>query len=92
MANNQQKARALEGEHTFEFNGEDYTVDAKALDDVEVFEMFEEDKFMSAVKKILGATEFTRFKDNNRQDDGRIPMELFGEFVEKMFSEFNLGN
>lgn len=92
MANTNAKARALEGKHTFTFNEKDYTVDSKALDDVEVFEMFEEDKFMSAVKKILGAEQFSAFKENNRQEDGRIPMELFGEFVEKMFEEFNLGN
>lgn len=92
MANNQQKMRALGGKQTFKFNEEEYTVDGQALDDVEVFEMFEEDKFMSAVKKILGAEEFNRFKDNNRNENGRVPMEVFGEFVEAMFSEFNLGN
>ena len=91
MANNN-KARALEGTHEFKFNGDNYIVDGKALDDVEVFEMFEEDKFMSAVKKILGVDQFVAFKDNNRQDDGRIPMEVFGDFVETMFEEFDLKN
>ena len=91
MANNA-KVRALGGKQKFEFNEDEYTVDGAALDDVEVFELFEEEKFMTAVKRILGVDEFTRFKENNRDENGRVSMEVFGDFVEKMFAEFNLGN
>lgn len=89
---NKNKARALSEDTTFEFNGTEYTVLAGALDDVEVFEMFEDEKYMGAVKRMLGEEEFSAFKDNNRNEAGRVPMQVFSDFVEVMFKELNLGN
>ena len=92
MANSNAKARALKGNAKFTFKDHEYEVQAEALDDIEVFELFEDEKYMTAVKKVLGKEEFETFKDNNRNEQGRVSMEVFTEFVETMFEALNLGN
>lgn len=76
----------------FEFEGEKYTFTRAALeDDFEILEYLQEEKHLVAVKKILGDTQWSRFKESIRDDDGRIPVEKATEFIELMFEQVDSG-
>lgn len=51
---------------TFNFDGETYFVQPPERWDVEVFEFSEEGKFVSAVKRLLGAAQWRQFKSKPR--------------------------
>lgn len=73
-------ALLLDGDVTvMEYKGEKYRVSRTAMDDLELVEMLEDEKYISAVRKILGPKQWAAFKEAARADDGRIPMvELEG--------------
>lgn len=64
-----------------EYAGETYTLDADALD-LEVLELIEKDKHVSAITLLLGEADFKRFKESVRTDKGKVPMPAFQEFIE----------
>lgn len=73
-----------------EFDGEKYTIQAEAVtDDLEVAEYLAEDRTaILALRQILGAEQYEKFKNSARdKKTGRISAEKGGELIDKIFTE-----
>lgn len=81
---NTQKQEVERKDATFEFGGRTYTVDADAIDNLELFEFIEEEKYLSAAKGFLGKEQWDAFKDDHRNEKGRVPMEPVEGFLEAL--------
>lgn len=68
-----------------EYAGQTYIIERAALDDVELLELVGDladgDAMLlpKIVRKVLGAAQWKKFKDANRDDAGRIPSERLQE-------------
>lgn len=84
------KTEAMAEDVTVNFNGQDYTVLASAMDNIEILEFIEDEQYFRAIRATLGVDSWKRFKDSNRDEQGRVTAEVFQEFVEAVFGA--LGN
>ena len=79
------KAEAKGEDLVVSYNGVDYTIDRDVVDDVEFFELVAEmdsKPYMltKVVETLLGAEQYAAFKDANRNDRGRVPIDCLAEF------------
>lgn len=75
---------------SIEHGGVTYEVPADALDDVELVEYIEDEKYITAIRNLIGPDQWARFKDSARNEHGKVPVETFQLFIEKVFDQ--LGN
>lgn len=76
------KAVVKEAESTlvlFEYDGEEYSFDSDAMNDVEILESFEDGKVVQPIRKLLGQKQWDKFKESPRT------AEDLAEFAEAMF-------
>lgn len=64
-----------------EYDGVEYQIDSGLLDDIEVIELLEDEKYISAIRKLVGADGWKAFKDSHREADGRVPMGTLEGFL-----------
>lgn len=76
------KAAALDS-LTVEFNGQTYDITRSRMDNLEIFELVEDNKAISASREFLGPEQWSRFKEKNRVD-GRVSMTTFNEFLDSI--------
>lgn len=69
---------------TITWNGNDYTISAEAMDNLELFEAIEENRHLTAMKGFLGTDQWNRFKDSCRDAAGRVPMSDAEDFLQKV--------
>ena len=69
---------------TFEYGEETYTVAPEALDNVELFEAVEDQKYLTAARGFVGREQWDAFKNANRTEDGRVPMEHAEAFLKAL--------
>jgi len=64
---------------TFEFDGQEYTVDRALLIDLDVLEPLEQNKLNTAAKALLGDSQWATFrsKKRNLEDLGNLLSECF---------------
>lgn len=77
---------------SFVFDGETYTIDADAADDLELMEYIEDEKYILALRGYLGAEQWRRFKDGHRNEKGRVTAERAGEFLQALTEAIGSGN
>lgn len=77
---------------TFEFDGETYAIDNDALDDVELLEFIEEEKYILVVRGYLGAEQWQQFKDSHRNAKGRVPSEPVQRLMTAVMEATGQGN
>jgi len=65
----------------FTYDGYDYTVDKEMITDLDVLELFEDDKLIKAIKMILGAKQWAQFRSKRRgsKDLNDLAKLLFAE-------------
>ena len=83
------KADATEESVGIDFKGQSYAIDADVFTDVEVLELLadmQENNLLlpRAVRTILGDEQWAAFKAANRNEKGRVPVDLLGELFEVM--------
>lgn len=76
----------------FEWDGDTYVIPADAFDDVEILELLEDEKNLSVVRQILGAEQWSAWKDRNRGASGRVSAGPLAAFLEALFSAAGQGN
>ena len=71
---------------TFTFRDVTYTVPRNAMDDLEVLEALEDEKFITVIRKTIGDTQWKAYKESVRTADGRLPLTQSGfeEFLDTM--------
>lgn len=84
------KDEAKRKDVTLAHEGIDYTITADAIDDLELFEMIEDGKQLTALRRFLGADQWETFKDSVRTDKGRVRMSDAEDFLNKLMDA--LGN
>ncbi len=65
---------------TIPFRGVDYTITRELVDDVEIFELLEDGKSLTALRRMLGADQWAAFKEANRKD-GRVSLTVMNDFL-----------
>ena len=68
-----------------------YSIPRDALEDLELLEMIEDEKILSAVRRILGDEQWGRYKDQNRTESGRVDPSDLEAFLNGLFSRLNAG-
>lgn len=77
---------------TFTFNDRVYSVPPEAIDNVELFEAVEDQKYLTAARGFIGREQWEAFKDDHRTDDGRVPMAPVEEFLDALMKAVGSGN
>lgn len=69
-----------------EFLGQTYVIEGADVDDLELFELIEDGKGITAVRQILGPERWAAFKANQRAKNaqGKITMEVFNDFLQAL--------
>jgi len=89
------KAEAIDPDEPieFEWRGQNYTIDPAFRDDVEILEDTEDEKYVNALRRVLGAEAWDEWKDANRdKDTGRVKATLAEEFMTDLFEVLGAGN
>jgi hypothetical protein len=84
------KADVVNKKSAFNWRGTDYTVDPDLIDDLEFFEALEGNQFATAVRKMLG-DQYDKFKDQVREDEGRVSLATTQAFLEEYMAEAQRG-
>lgn len=99
MATNTAATRARKAEATGKFEdvtfthgGNEYTVRGESLNNLELFEAIEDEKYLTATRGFLGREQWDAFKDSVRTDDGRVPMEPLEDFLADLMKAVGQGN
>lgn len=77
---------------SFEFDGVTYSIDADALDDVELLELIEEEKHILVLRGYLGREQWEEFKDSHRNDRGRVGSEPVKRLMAAVMGATGQGN
>lgn len=78
------KADALQADIHLEHDGVEYVIRRQDADDLEIFELVEEDKAILATRAFLGDAQWERFKDSQRNEAGRVPLTAFNDFLDAL--------
>lgn len=72
---------------TIEFTYEEttYTVEADAMNNLEVLEMVEDEKYLAVTRLLIGEDGYKAFKEASRNEKGRVPLESFEGFLQALF-------
>jgi hypothetical protein len=70
----------------------EYVVAGENLDDAELLEFFTDENFIGALRKMLGPTGWAAYKDNARNESGRVTASGAAEFLNHILEEVKRGN
>ena len=68
-----------------QFKGETYLITRDRMDNLEIFELVEDEKAISAVREFLGPEQWGRYKESNRVD-GRVSLTDFNDFLNQIMA------
>lgn len=77
---------------TFTYDDREWSYRSSAVNDVEILEFVEDGKITTALRKILGADQWSDWKDIHRLDDGTVPPEDMEDFTKAIFEAGGQGN
>lgn len=77
---------------TIEWQGHEYLVKGENMDDVELVEHFTDDNFIGALRIMLGPQGWRDYKENSRNENGRVTATGANEFLEFMLDELKRKN
>ena len=77
----QPKAEARAEVIVVEHNGETYRIDRDNADNLELMEFTEDGQYIKAIRGYLGLDQWSKWKDANRDDKGRVRSADFESFL-----------
>ena len=88
------KDEALEAVADLEFEHDctTYHIARENLDNLELFEDIEDQRYISATRGFIGRDQWSQFKDKYRTEDGRVPMEHLEGFLSALMEAVGRGN
>ena len=78
------KSEAKSEDISVDFDGYTYTLPREVMDDIEVFERIEDEKYITAVRQVLGPDQWQHFKDSHRNESGRVSPDAFEQFLDSL--------
>lgn len=86
------KGKAADG-IAVDFDGVTYTVDSTSVNDLELMEYLEEEKYVLAIRGYLGVEQWSKFKESHRSaETGRVPMDRVPAFLTELTEAIGQGN
>ena len=73
-----------EKEVQFTFRGVTYHINREDVDDLELFELIEDNKSITACRQILGPERWKQFKESARGENGRVTMDTMNQFLNEL--------
>ena len=80
---------AMTKEHTFEYKGETFTVREDVLDDIDILEALEDERYLTALRTMLGTDAWKRAKDCIRDESGRAHASEMEGLIEVIMGAVN---
>jgi hypothetical protein len=77
----QAKAEARSQFIELDFDGDHYVIDRENADNLELMEFTEDGQYIKAIRGYVGADQWAKFKDSQRDDKGRVTVESFEAFL-----------
>lgn len=77
---------------SFEYDGETYTIDPANVDNLELYEAVEDEKYLTAARGFVGKDQWSKFKDTHRDNEGRVPMAPVEGFLQALMEAVGQGN
>lgn len=65
-----------------EHAGREWVIARERADNLEVMEAAEDGQYITAIRTLLGAQQWSEWKDANRTDAGTVPAAIFEEFLD----------
>jgi hypothetical protein len=87
----QAKAEARSQFIEFVYEGVKYRIDRDNADDLEALEFVEDGKYLIALRSYLGRDQWAKWKDANRDAQGRVPSDAFEPFLDKVMAAIGGG-
>lgn len=84
------KSEAKGKDTTVIYGEREYIIPSDALDNVEILEWIEDEKYIKAIRAILGKDQWNVFKEDVRDPKGHVPVSEFEPFITEIFTR--LGN
>ena len=82
----QPKAEARGDVITVEHKGATYEIDRDNADNLELMEFIEDEQYIKATRGYLGADQWAKWKDANRDEKGRVRSADFESFLNTVMS------
>lgn len=74
-------------------DGHDYLIDPKRMDDLHFLEAYEDEKWVTVLRIMLGREQWAQFYVNHGDADGRVTGEKFTKIIDDLAeADLNLGN
>lgn len=70
----------------------EYFIAGENLDDAELLEYFTDENFVGALRIMLGQEGWARYKENARNENGRVTASGAAEFLNHVLNEVKRGN
>jgi len=86
------KAEARDQFIEVEHNGATYRIDRENADNLELMEFTEDGKYISAIRGYLGPDQWSKWKDANRDDKGRVRSADFESFLQSVMDVIGVGS
>ena len=88
----QAKAEALGQFIEFDHDGQHYAIDRDNDNNLELKEFTEDGDYIKAIRGYLGADQWAKFKDANRDEKGRVDAEAFEPFLNAVMAAIGGGS
>lgn len=78
--------------YELDFDGQHYVIESEAANDLELYEHLENEHYLQALRGFLGDDQWQQFKESQRNDAGRVPMDRFEDFLNACMEAIGAGN
>lgn len=86
------KAEAKDKDVELDFEGVHYVIDRDNAKNLELMEFVEDEQYIKAIRGYLGADQWAKFKDANRDEKGRVAAEPFEPFLNAVMAAIGGGS
>lgn len=74
-------------------DGHDYLIDPARMDDLRFLEAYEDEKWVTVLRMMLGPEQWAQFYANHSDENGRVTGAKFSEIINELAeSDLELGN
>lgn len=74
-----------------DFEGEHYIIDRANAENLELMEFVEDEQYIKAIRGYVGPDQWAKFKDANRDEQGRVSPDSFEPFLTAVMSAIGGG-
>lgn len=76
------KTKPVDQTKTVTLDGHEYKIDPAVFDDLRFLEFYEDQKWVSVMRHMLGPAQWAQFYENHADENGRVTGEKFSKILE----------